>query len=295
MKKNTYLDDPHVRSFVEWMGQHLRAGSRLGHGYARPGLPPLQFANLAAALEQYEWDFSFRRIDGRRCAGRSFADNAAVLDDLQQRLRRAVFDGIPADVRDAAIEVMRWGGVAPRNEAWLRSNESELAAGLARVSAALEQNDDALELGPDLRFNAGMTKVYSLLLDHFVIYDSRVAAALAWFVAIWAGERVIPDTLRFPCMVAKEDPKATRRKLRNPRPGREGFPLLGHRPYTHAKWNLRASWILRALLETNPDTAFGAGTAGSRRLEAALFMWGYDLTPPAPAAAGVDPLALRAA
>jgi hypothetical protein len=295
MKKNTYLDDPLVRSFVEWMGQHLRAESRLGHGYARPGQPPLHFANLAEALELYEWDFSFLRIDGRRCAGRSFADNAALLDEFQRRLRRATADGVDADVCDAAVEVMRWGGVAARNERWLRANEAGLAECLARVGTALAQEDDAADLGATLRFNAGMTKVYSLLLDYFVIYDSRVAATLAWFVANWAGERDIPDTLRFPCMPAKEAPKTVRRKLRNPRPGREGFPLLGHRPHTHAKWNLRASWILRALLEANPGTAFGEGTAGSRRLEAALFMWGYDLTTPAPATAGADPLALRVA
>lgn len=33
-----------------------------------------------------------------------------------------------------------------------------------------------------LRFNAGMTKVYSLLADSLIIYDSRVAAALGWIV-----------------------------------------------------------------------------------------------------------------
>jgi glycine cleavage system aminomethyltransferase T len=126
-----------------------------------------------------------------------------------------------------------------------------------------------------------------------VIYDSRVAGALAWFVAAWAGERPVPASLRFPCMAAKEDPGAARRKLRNPRPGPGGFPLLGARPRAHAKWNLRASWILQALLEANPGTVFGSGTAASRRLEAALFMWGYDLTPST--AAGAAPLALRAA
>lgn len=293
MIRQDYLDDGHVKRFIVWMGQHLQTGSRLGHGYARPGLAPLHFANLAAAFELYEWDFSFYRIDGSRCAGSSFAENAAVLGELQQKLRSAEARGADAAIRDAAIEVVRWGGVAPRNEDWLRANGGGLAACLARVSTALAQDDDAVDLGKDLRFNAGMTKVYSLLLDHFVIYDSRVAGALAWFVAAWAGEGPVPDTLRFPCMAAKEDPGAARRKLRNPRPGRGGFPLLGARPRAHAKWNLRASWIIRALLEAHPGTVFGSGTAASRRLEAALFMWGYDLR--APTAAGADPLVLRAA
>lgn len=87
-------------------------------------------------------------------------------------------------------------------------------------------------------------------------------------------------------MPAKEDAKAARRKLRNPWTGAAGFPALRSHPQTHAKWNLRASWIVRALLEAHPGTVFGSGTAASRRLEAALFMWGYDLTDPA---AGDDP------
>ena len=33
------------------------------------------------------------------------------------------------------------------------------------------------------RFNAGITKVYSMVLENFIIYDSRVAAALGWLVA----------------------------------------------------------------------------------------------------------------
>jgi len=98
---------------------------------------------------------------------------------------------------------MRWGEVAPRNEAWLRANEDGLAKCLARIAAALARDNDRADFGPGLRYNAGMTKVYSLLLDHFVIYDSRVAGALAWFAAAWAtehGSRRIPGSLRFPCM-----------------------------------------------------------------------------------------------
>ena len=302
MKRNDYLNDSHVKRFLEWMGPHLHPESKLAHGYALPGSAQLHFANLADAYERYDWDFSFLRLDGSRCAGRTFAENAAVLDELQGRLRGALdaqLDAAARDraARDAAVEVMRWGGVVPHNVPWLHANEHGLAASLARVRAALECDDDAADLGSDLRFNAGMTKVYSLLLDHFVIYDSRVAAALAWFVARWAREQkleAVPAMLTFPCMPAKEDARtARRRKVRNPWTGKSGFPLLGSRPYAHAKWNLRASWIIRALLETHPGTVFGVGTAACRRLEAALFMWGYDLTPPP--TSGADPLALRAA
>jgi hypothetical protein len=283
MNKESYLRNADVHAFVEWMGDHLGAGSLLGHGYARPGLAPLWFDNLSAAFDSYEWPFSFKRIGGQRCAGRTFAENDAVLADLQHRLRGALAAEDGAALCDAAVEVVRWGGVAPRNEDWLRANEHRLVTLLGWVKEALEKQDDEADLGPELRFNAGMTKVYSLLLDHFVIYDSRVAAALAWFVAAWAREKgldSVPPPLQFRCMAAKEDPGATRKKLRNPWRGKLGFPHLGSQPYVHAKWNLRASWIVEKLVDAPRATSFGSGPAASRKLEAALFMWGYDLTAP---------------
>lgn len=61
-------------------------------------------------------------------------------------------------------------------------------AGLANeidsVKTILSGNDDNSALKVR-RFNAGMSKVYSLIVADFIIYDSRVAAALAWFVARW--------------------------------------------------------------------------------------------------------------
>lgn len=292
MNRQDYLRDPGVAAFLRWMGQELQADARRPHGYARPRAARLDFANLGAAYELYDWRFNFVRLGGQRCKGRSFAENAAVLDELQARLRDSVTAKNDANACDAAVEVVRWGGVAPHNEDWLIANREGLAGLLGRVGAALACDEHVFApgtartlFGADLRFNAGMTKVYSLLLEHFVIYDSRVAGALAWFVAAWAAEHgltAIPASLKFPCMPAKEASGAVRRKLRNPWAGDKGFPTLGNRAYPHAEWNRYASWIIRALLEAHPDTVFGAGSAGSRKLEAALFMWGYDLTPPQP-------------
>ncbi|MGO4478237.1 hypothetical protein AB4Z32_18485 [Massilia sp. 2TAF26] len=286
MKKHEYLRDPEVAAFVEWMGANLGADSTRGHGYVLPREQRLWFRNLADAFALYAWRFNFLRLDGRRCSGMSFAESKAVLDVLQAQLRTALEAGDDALVRDAAVEVVRWGGVAPHNEEWLRVNKNGLAALIGRVRVAIGQQDDAADFCPGLRFNAGMTKVYSLLVDYFVIYDSRVAAALAWFVAAWAtetGRGVVPALLQFVCMDAKEAPNAARRKLRNPRTDTLQFPPLRNDPYAHMRWNLRASWIVEQLLQTQRGTPFGTGPDASRKLEAALFMWGYDLAEPAPA------------
>jgi hypothetical protein len=286
VKKSEYLQDNDVTDFVQWMKQELAAESARAHGYVRQRGGELQFRNLADAFAKYDWPFRFEGFDGRRYAGRTFQENATVLAGLQQRLRSALTNG-GAKARDeavcnAAIEVMRWGGVAPNNDKWLRLNEAGLAETLQDVCARLARSDDAIQFSESLRFNAGMTKVYSLLIDRFIIYDSRVAAALAWFVVAWARKRnlaSIPELLQFRCMPAKEAPNAVRRKLRNPSTEGLKFPPLHNNPHAHVKWNLRASWILEALLVESPANPFGTGPAASRKLEAALFMWGYDLTP----------------
>lgn len=285
MNKQSYLSESgDVLPFVHWMAQHLRVESRLGHGYERPRVARLEFGNLGDALEKYEWPFAFNGArDHQRYKGSTFEENARVLSELQGRLREALDAQPEADraVMEAAVDVVRWGGVAPHNEAWLRANEQGLALRLRGVKASIERDDDEVGCDKDLRFNAGMTKVYSLLIDGFIIYDSRVAAALAWFIVQWMRETAresLPPSLRFPCMVAKEAATSTRRKLRNPMTGSSGFPLLGSRPHVHVKWNLRASWIVEALLQTASGTAFTPDREGSRKLEAALFMWGYDVT-----------------
>lgn len=133
------------------------------------------------------------------------------------------------------------------------------------------------------RFNAGITKVYSMVLENFIIYDSRVAAALGWLVAQFcrAGARELLDELRFPWMPAKEAPGHKTPKNRNPSSHPREFPRMNNSPSRHAVWNLRASWVLQAELEeAGVSTRFNEvppDAAPLRRLEAALFMIGYDL------------------
>ena len=70
---------------------------------------------------------------------------------------------------------------------WLRKFPRK---GVEQVAEVLRQgNLDSPEFFSDLRFNAGMTKVYSLMCDNFIIYDSRVAAALGWLVMKYCRDR----------------------------------------------------------------------------------------------------------
>jgi hypothetical protein len=278
MNKTEYLEQ--VQEFTTWMACHLSEDSELGHHYRRrKENDTAHFSNLADSMQKYAWPIAAAVRLGDK-SDHSLEANTLVLKRLQDALKQARTD---ESMRDACIAVMQWGGVVNGNVPWLKKNTAGLAALVHQVSDLLRQDDDDMgRLPADLRFNAGMTKVYSLLLDNFIIYDSRVAAALSWFAMHWAIEGrapAIPEALRFPCMPAKEGNDPQIRKARNPSAGALQFPQLNSRPRLHAHWNLRASWLLEAvLMKCEEKTKFHKSPQPIRALEAALFMWGYDLS-----------------
>lgn len=279
MAKNIYLKQDRVQAFITFMAGHLGEESELRHMYRLPNQDTVAFDNLSDALRKYDWPISNKVSGNVGNRLRSLADNTRVLNALRARLTAAVRAGDDDASCAVCKEIMKWGGVEKGNVDWLEENKDGLAMQLRTVSALLESEDDDVRRFPkDLRFNAGMTKVYSLLLDNFIIYDSRVAAALGWFVKRWMLENQvagIPDELNFPCMPPNEGPRARHRKLRDA----GGFKKLRYsQSDLHAQWNTRASWLLEAsLAAAGSGNVFNKEPQPLRALEAALFMWGYDL------------------
>lgn len=221
MRRNDYLKGD-VARFCEWLSQRL--GGQPIHFSITGNYR--QFSTLVDALNAYSWPQ--KKVSGRPnpdgkypyihptvptlAAKSTLADNTAVLDVIQKALRTAYFN-VPATndtLSGAVAATLHWGGVykATRyggNKPWLAQNHVNLLSILQDVV-----NDHAL--GDDesgvtaLRFNAGMTKVYSLLIDDFIIYDSRVAAALAWLALKWwtavegKPQSQLHEHLRFLCL-----------------------------------------------------------------------------------------------
>jgi hypothetical protein len=200
-----------------------------------------------------------------------------VLNVISTGLRKAVADEDNEGALQWCLSLMRWGGVFPHNGDWLINNMGNLSELLGDnrrlfLGANIDPEND---INPGIRFNSGMTKVYSLLVDNFIIYDSRVAAALGWIIAkfcIDTNKSLVPDVLRFPYAPAKEADNVAKPKIRNPGCGDLVFPRL-YSGRKHAKANLYASWLLGKVLDISGTKIF----QNLRELEAALFMIGYDL------------------
>lgn len=283
MSKAQYLSTAHVQNFIDWLAINLSDPEKFKHGYVnrRSGIR-VSYKGLSDALSQYIWP----HLETMGApSGETLASNGAALNALQEALVYAVSSNNDAAVCNAASEVMRWGGVANGNIQWLHENEAGLANLINKVATVLSEGDwqHPIIQSDNLRFNAGMTKVYSLLVNDFIIYDSRVAAALGWLVVHYCQDKglsSVPVALRFPWAPSRIGQNAPNPTNRNPGLGNGyTFPRL-RSGRNHAEWNLKASWVLHAVLQksgaNNPFTIKGE-IAPLRRLEAALFMIGYDL------------------
>jgi hypothetical protein len=287
MKRNDYIAGTDVKRFVAWMSERLDGGGIFRHAYtSRRTRTQWACENLFDAYERYHWRYGDLSGYGIP-SGSSFASSLHALETLQQELNAGLAAGDSERVHRAAIGVMIWGGVTNGNRKWLNNQKDELSHIINRTRDAINagNTEDPLFAEKDLRFTSGMSKVYSLVCDDFVIYDSRVAAALGRAIVQFCQElrlTEVPQGLDLPWAPAKSAPDANNPPRRCAGQAGLTFPrLTSGRVY--AKWNMLASWLLTAIAdhECTRRSAFGtrikSRTQRLRALEAALFMVGYDL------------------
>jgi hypothetical protein len=296
--RKQFLAQPAVAAFVTWLTEQmptLPVRLRFPPSKFVPGGLDTEVLGIEAVLAHYQWRAHwFDPASGTRVESGDWATTRQSLQLLGRWLRESVARKDELAARAAALEVLRWGGVRGaipfielqvQQEAWCA-----YLNGLAPLFALDgEQNLDALHEGNVGRFDSGLTKIHSLLdATGSPIYDSRVGAALAMLYELFtrdaaSGEQgVRHDLLGFP----SGQPRG--RQIRNP--GELGFkpsPQLhtsAVRREAWAQWQLRAGWIIRAVLEQTD--LFASEPAGEttnhvamrcHAFEAALFMIGYDL------------------
>jgi hypothetical protein len=290
-EKNNFLADADTQRFIAWLAGVI--GGQNIHFTHGTGIDQ----TLADAKARYAWPAHATMIPvpgGERVLkqGSTLKQNQDVLAALSQGLKDCLAkETIDADELRAWMKaVFIWGGVytdngkGGGNVGWLNANTAELPRYLPAVLTALTDGSGTAVkgLGDGLRSNAGTTKVHSLIMNDFIIYDSRVAASLAWLVLQWVaagGLDDVPQHLRFACMRAKQTPK--QKKIRSP--DQKIFPYIAvakavreHRK--HAIWNVRASWILSEALSKRHAAGPCAHFATVRDVEAALFMMGANLS-----------------
>ena len=196
-----------------------------------------------------------------------------TLGALVTRLK-AAWPANPGAFTTAADEVLQWGGVTRSNSAWIHTNHGQLMQSCQAIGAMHQAHvfSPTTFARQGVRMNSGFTKIYAMLFDGFVMYDSRVAAAFALLLTIWADMgRPLPAFAADLCVF----------------PGRSGHRVANgfanrNSEAMHARANLVANWAIDALFLRHPHLArtwdtMVKGADRLRTIEAALFMLGYDI------------------
>lgn len=300
-RREDYLADPHVSDFLGFLTTLLQKNGSLRHAwYDRRTNSRWHCESLLDAVDRYSYRIAsqLRHLIGSE-DHYSLRANALVLNRLQADLRRAVATSDAPAAQKAANEILLWGGTNRaghngRALVYLERTSGALIGYLRRCQAAFGSGA-ALNLlplanvAPGIRSNAGFTKIYALAFEDFLIYDSRVAAALGMLIVRWwarkshppGPEQPIPTPLRL-CHLpgmgdANRDPNTNAMRI-------SGFPRCTSQ-LQHLQSNVRANWLLsHALRGTYFEAQIQTCLANLqvrplRALEAALFMIGYDLGP----------------
>jgi len=299
---NDYLSsDEAIAALVDDLKAILGTGPPTAHCYHHFSPPyDWQCLGILDAAAKYQFpvrDYgTFRTIVGSP-PWDTLDANSKILNYLQKALRSARKLGNEALAIQTAVDILEWGGT---NRAM--NNENAVRAASAAPGGFLGYLDlcqlgfgtgTSINLTPfigsgyGIRSNAGFTKIYALAFDNFIIYDSRVAAALGLIIVRLLALRghlnaPVPTSVAF-----RADNRGQPAQRRNPNSNRfnlTGFTLApSGGDLAHLKWNIRANALLtRALTGSAFETAVVNNptlfpVAPLRALEGALFMIGYDL------------------
>jgi hypothetical protein len=252
----------------EWRGnrQHSYAVPPRGksRGWSRKVDGRWSASGLADAVSKYAW------------SGKNFAENKAELDQFAADLRSAIQRRSNNDVCTILRAIMHWGGVdnkhrQKRTFEWIERNANEISAKLSNAVDLIKDERASLDSfdGANLIMNSTMTKIVSLAdpEQKLVMYDGRVGGALGYFVARFAEEREVDKYDVADQLLFAVDREAKRR----PETNRIHFPALfgKARDRCHASMMRSASHLIWQVAKECQ--------ASPREIEAALFMWGYNV------------------
>ena len=272
-KKHAPRNHEQVREFCQFLA-HEWGGNRQ-HSYAVPSRGKLQAwsrtvdgkwsaVGLADAASKYAWH------------GKNFTENKAEFDRLAADLQSAIQRNSNSNVCTILRAIMHWGGAdnSYRQKGtfeWIERNADEISAKLSNAVDLIKDERASLDCfdGVNLTMNSTMAKIVSLAdpEQQLVAYDGRLGGALGYFVARFTEEREIhqydvADQLLF---AVDRDAKRT------PDTNRIRFPALfgktrDLRHATMVRWASQLIWQVAKECDSSP-----------REIEAALFMWGYNV------------------
>lgn len=283
MRKADYINSASVKDFIKWIEPRLGSPNGFCHSYLMKK-PAKHWAcdSIYSAYETYHWPFrSLDPYTGHELRGSSLEDSARYLGALSLRLRNSIENMDHAACSKYCLLILQWGGVRNKNDKRIQQLGSQICNYFREVEQIFSSDLLLSDYYRDgIIMNSGFTKIYALYLEDFIIYDGRVGAALGFLVRKFCEDmelNQVPPELLFAWGRGKEQTyKPGSINRRNPSKGHYIFPELLNNPKRHTESNIKANWLLKAILD-NTQSKFNKLDQKMQliALQSALFMIGY--------------------
>ena len=285
MRRDEYLADEHVRGFTRWASRLVTGDLTLTHRWRSRGTD-FHCTGLHDALEQYRWPDNSHALDYRVTARRLRRSRLDFEDIgfIDSRAKQARFV-------NNAEGIFKWGGIRAVGKLndWRSLSAGTFADALiddVRAKTGPENGGHGRNLVSFRYMGSGFSKVYSVLIDGFPIYDSRVACALNCLVGIYRRREKVgpkPDSLKLR-MPPRRKPKNV--QLPPVRPAQDEQRQCGVRPRQPegsvaawgdgpGTWRVRSGRVVRARGRAAARVVHGGvrPTAGQRRPRGIAGCW----------------------
>lgn len=288
VSKEEYLENPNVRSFISWLERSLDLPNGFRHQYRLARAKQDWHCDcLYDAYDNYWWRYKITcPIQGKIVQGTSIQDSLKYMNLLAENLRNSVEQGNADLLRKSSLAMLDWGGVLPRNRQLLEDMGEEICDYFRWAKEDLDLANTYLGDHEGIIINSGFTKLYSLLIDDFIMYDGRVGAALGLLGRLYAEEKhlnKIPDMIKFSYGNGKVSPgRQQDGNRRDPSSDKHKLLSFNGNHHRHINDNIKASWLLKELADktTSRFSHLPQKQPLNERLTAiqsALFMVGYDV------------------
>lgn len=264
MNKQEYIRHSDVAEFIGFLADIISGELPLKHAYYDRKLKrTLEFSTLYSAFEQYHWN------------GANFYDNKAEIDVLVDKFQSS---NSSQSFYQTCIDTLYWGdgnrkgSLFTHNKNWLDKLDCVQSNVLEALHILTNDELDVSGFQSQYRSNAGFTKLYAFIKpEEFIIYDSRVAAALAYFIILFCQSKQyksVPPLLQIRLAEAKGNSCRV-------------FNVYGlsfkkwSNSQNHAQSNVYVNWLVTEAFKKATKLKSNQ-FQNIREIEAALFMIGYD-------------------
>ena len=245
------------------------------NGNSRPSVENV-IKSIKEARELYLWPYSVKseQLTSKTLEkGTSFEESMEVLSISKDLIISNSKLKDEESIKRGTRIVFQWGGVYKSgNRVKANDKTYSLAKDYEEVISYWNFIREGKEFNVDDKFqfesNAGFTKVYSLILEDFIIYDSRVSVALAYLIEKILGND-IPDYLKLFIPPSYGNGEAKDRRIVNPI-----FKPTNSNKKRQFYSNVISNLLLKSVLD---NIRLKQKDITLRDIEAALFMIGYDI------------------